>query len=177
MPAQARLGRRTFESFHIDLVTGVRVTGLAETAAPIVAVDIPGLVRPDYRIYPLVDSVVDKVCAIVERHKGRPSTRFRDLCDLVLIAGTQALDAGKLRNALNSEHHRRALGRTLAFDVPDRDLWEVGYAKAARDAPGLESFRTLPEALALAKALIDPVLSDDRAIGCWNPETAAWGSG
>lgn len=26
VPAQARLGRRTFESFHIDLVTGVRVT-------------------------------------------------------------------------------------------------------------------------------------------------------
>lgn len=174
VPAQARLGRRTFESFHIDLVTGVRVTGLAETAAPIVPVDIPGLVRPDYRIYSLADSVADKVCAIAERHNGRPSTRFRDLCDLVLIARTQALDARKLRRALTSEHHRRALGPPMVFDVPDHALWEPGYAKAVKDAPDLESFRTLPEALALVKALIDPVLADDRPIGCWNPEAATW---
>ncbi|GHH39026.1 hypothetical protein GCM10018773_18160 [Streptomyces candidus] len=76
VPAQALLGRRSFESFHIDLVTGVRVTGQAETAAPIVPLDIPGLVRPDYRIHPLADSIADKVCAIVERHQERPSTRF-----------------------------------------------------------------------------------------------------
>ncbi|MEU8887100.1 nucleotidyl transferase AbiEii/AbiGii toxin family protein [Streptomyces sp. NPDC048442] len=173
VPAQALLGRRVFESFHIDLVTGVRVTGPAETAAPIVPLDIPGLVRPDYRIYPLADSVADKVCAIVERHQERPSTRFRDLCDLVLVARTQTLYASKLRQALDSEHHRRALDRTAAFEVPDPTLWSAGYAKAVKDVSGLEAFRTLPEALALVKALIDPVLSG-QAEGCWNPEAAAW---
>jgi hypothetical protein len=66
VPVTARLGRRPYETFHIDLVTAVQVTGVPETASPIVAVDIPGLVRPDYRIYPLADSVADKVCAILE---------------------------------------------------------------------------------------------------------------
>jgi hypothetical protein len=173
VPAQALLGRRVFESFHIDLVTGVRVTGPAEAAAPIVPLDIPGLVRPDYRIYPLADSVADKMCAIVERHQDRPSTRFRDLCDLVLVARTQTLHVGRLQQAIDSEHHRRALGRTAVFDVPDRALWSAGYAKAAKDASGLASFRALPEALTLVKALIDPVLSG-QAEGCWNPEATAW---
>lgn len=110
VPVTARLGRRPYETFHVDLVTAVQITGVPETASPIVAVDIPGLVRPDYRIYPLADSVADKVCAILERHQGRPSTRFRDLVDLVLVARNRELNAAQLRTALISEHRRRASG-------------------------------------------------------------------
>ncbi|WP_306323479.1 MULTISPECIES: nucleotidyl transferase AbiEii/AbiGii toxin family protein [unclassified Streptomyces] len=104
VPVQALLGRRVYEKFHVDLVTGVQVTGVPEMSEPIVALDIPGLVRPDYRLYPLADSVADKVCAIVERHQGRPSTRFRDLCDLVLIARSQSLGAADLRRRSSGQH-------------------------------------------------------------------------
>jgi hypothetical protein len=36
----------------------------------------------------LADSVADKVCAILERHQDRPSTRFRDLVDLARSPAT-----------------------------------------------------------------------------------------
>jgi hypothetical protein len=118
VPVTARLGRRPYETFHIDLVTVVQVTGVPEAASPIVAVDIPGLVRPDYRMYPLADSVADKVCAILERHQDWPSTRFRDLVDLVLVARNRELNAAQLRTALVSEHRRRALPEAEKSDSP-----------------------------------------------------------
>jgi hypothetical protein len=176
VPVTARLGRRPYETFHIDLVTAVQVTGVPETASPIVAVDIPGLVRPDYRIYPLADSVADKVCAILERHQDRPSTRFRDLVDLVLVARNRELNAAQLRTALVSEHRRRALPEAGKFDVPDRALWDGGYAKAASRAPDLDGFRTLEPAVTLAKAFLDPVLTAERTTGTWDPAAARWTS-
>lgn len=81
---EAWLGHRMFDRFGVDLVTGVVITGRTEEAEPLLSLEIPGLVRPRYRLYPLVDSVADKVMAIVETHNGRPSTRFRDLVDPVL---------------------------------------------------------------------------------------------
>ncbi len=91
IPTEAWLGPRLFERFGVDLVTGVVITGLPEEAEPLLPLAIPGFVRPRYLLYPLVDSIADKVMAIVETHQGRPSTRFRDLVDLVLMARRQAL--------------------------------------------------------------------------------------
>ena len=174
VPVTARLGRRTYETFHIDLVTAVHCTGPPEIAAPIVPVDIPGLVRADYRIYPLADSIADKVCAILKCHQGRPSTRFRDLVDLVLVARTRELDAAQLRAALDSEYRRRSLPAAKDFEAPDLLLWSTGYAKAAERAPGLDGYRALPDAVVLVKQLIDPVLSGDRSTGTWCPAGFCW---
>jgi hypothetical protein len=174
VPVKAHLGPRPYESFHIDLVTAVTITGTIETAHPVVPLDIPGLIRPDYRLYPLADTAADKICAITERPQGTPSTRFRDLVDLVLIARTRQLDATELRIALTSEHHRRALPPRTAFDVPDHTLWEAGYTKVAARAPGIDGHRDLASALNLTKGLIDPILAGIRTYGTWNPTTSAW---
>jgi hypothetical protein len=63
---EVRLGPRLFERFGVDLVTGVAITGKPERAEPLLPLTIPGLVRPPYLLYPLVDSVADKVMGIVE---------------------------------------------------------------------------------------------------------------
>ena len=64
-----------------------------------------GSYKHGYRRYPLVDHVADKVAAIIERY-GRgdhPSTRFKDLVDLVAIAIGDSVDAGAQRAAIASE--------------------------------------------------------------------------
>jgi hypothetical protein len=48
--AEARLGARLFERFSVDLVTATVTTATPEHAAPIIDLDIPGLVRPPYLI-------------------------------------------------------------------------------------------------------------------------------
>jgi hypothetical protein len=66
-----------------------------------------------------------------------PSTRYRDLVDLVLIATTHAVDADQLHAALHSEYQRRQLEPPTQVQVPEEGDWEAGYRRAADDAPRL----------------------------------------
>lgn len=116
--AQAYVGRRPYERFHVDLVTGTPLAALPEYASPLLSVDIPGLARPHYRVYPLAGVVADKVCAITERPSDRPSTRFRDLIDLTLIARSQPLDAPATSEALATELLRRGLTPVAGTQLP-----------------------------------------------------------
>lgn len=166
------IGHRFFERFGVDLVTGSRITGDVEHGAPIIDLGIPGLVRPDYVLYPIADALADKILATVETHNGRPSTRFRDLVDIVLIARHQHVYANAAMAATDSERERRDLALPRAFDVPDRSLWARGYANAARDVPGLTE-KDVDAALAIAKQLVDPIL-DGSATGIWQPRSQSW---
>jgi hypothetical protein len=57
VPGTAQLGPRMLERFSVDLVIGAQITATPEAAHPLDLLgDLPGLVRPDYRLYPLVDT-------------------------------------------------------------------------------------------------------------------------
>lgn len=170
--AEARLGPRVFERFGVDLVTATVVTGTVEQADPILDLGFPGLVRPPYRLYPLADTLADKFMGITERHGQRPSTRFRDLIDIVLIARSQSIDASALSAALMSERRRRGVALPDQFDVPNPALWEPGYRTAVRDAPDVTD-RDLAAAVGTARLLFDPIL-DGRAQGRWEPHALCW---
>lgn len=168
----ASIGFRLFERFGVDLVTGTQMTDLPETSRPILDFGIPGLINPDYVLYPIADALADKISATVELHNGRPSTRFRDLVDIVLIARHQKVLAETAKAALASERDRRGLELPTSFDVPDRATWTRGYATAAKDVPGLVE-KDVEAALTTAKALVDPLL-DGNARGIWDPGCGAW---
>ena len=175
IPVDALLGATKWASFHVDLVgEGVRMTGAPDAVPPLVPIQLPGLARPGYRAYPLVDHVSDKTCAILERHGPAhwPSTRYKDLVDLVVLALHARVDAGAQQAALHSEAERRGLVLPDRFNVPDRVLWERGYAAEARRAVELPA-TTLDAALALVRPFLDPLL-DDTAVGTWHPEQGRW---
>lgn len=80
------VGTKVWAAFQVDIVAdGIEMTGEPDTVLPLTSIEILGQERAPWRAYPLVDHVADKVCAIVERYDGRPSTRFKDLIDLVAI--------------------------------------------------------------------------------------------
>ena len=54
-----------------------------------------------------------------------------------------------------------------SFDVPDRALWERGYAAEAGRSP-LPLARTLDDALGIIQPFLDPLL-DGSARGAWDP--------
>jgi hypothetical protein len=170
----AWIGATRWATFHVDLVgTGVRMIGVPDHVSSVVEISIPGIEQPGYRAYPLVDHVADKVAAILESHgDGRPSTRFRDLIDLVALVVSIRVGAEEQRSALMSEIERRGLQLPEGFGVPDREVWAGGFARAARHAAGPPA-STLDEALALVRPFVDPVL-DGTAIGIWDPELGAW---
>lgn len=173
----ALLGATDFARFHVDLVAGLSMTGVPEDAPPLVPVELSGVSRTTYRVYPIADHIADKICALLERHP-RPdggieqSTRYRDLADLVTFAHNASVDADKLRRALRSEAKRRRLTLPDHLEVPSSSGWVAGYARVARGVPGLEE-RDLKSAVASARRFIDPPLAGT-AKGSWGPAAMAW---
>lgn len=175
LPTTAYVGPTEWVSFHVDLVgADLRMTGEPEPVPPLARVLIPDVQQHGYRVYPLVDHIADKVVATFQRYgdEQRPSTRYKDLVDLVaIITGASVLADGQLV-ALHSETQRRSISLPRRFDVPDRPLWEPGYAAEARRSL-LPLAGTLDEALDVVRPCLDPLL-EGTAVGRWDPETRHW---
>ena len=175
LPLTSVIGTTTWAAFHVDLIgSGLRMTGRPEHVRPLAENAIPEVAQHGYQAYPLVDHVADKVAATYERYgtAGMPSTRYRDLVDLVSIVVGASVPAADQITALVSEFDRRQLNLPAEFDVPDRRLWESGYAAEARRSL-LPTGRTLNEALNLVKSFTDPLLNQS-AIGRWDPGSCQW---
>ena len=134
-------------------------------------VEIPGLRSVQYWAYPLVDHIADKHAAMLDNYRGRPSTRYRDLVDLAIIASSQPVDAAGLSTALHSEYQHRGVEVPPTVLLPSDD-WVPGYAQAAKDVPNLNQ-RTADQALELVAKLLNPILSG-RDTGTWSPNESAW---
>jgi hypothetical protein len=175
LPVIAYVGATEWMQFHVDLVgSDIVMTGTPDDVPPLARVAMPDVEQHGYRAYPLVDHTADKFAAILQRYGAReqPSTRYRDLVDLVPMLGAITVDASEQAAALSSEARRRGLTLPRAFDVPDRGMWEPGYASEASKSL-LTYATTLDEALALVRAFIDPLL-DGSAAGMWDREERRW---
>ena len=175
IPVRAYVGTTLWQEFGVDLVgTDIRMTGDPENVPPLARVAMPDFEQRGYRAYPLVDHVADKVVATFQRYGvgQRPSTRYRDLVDLVAIVRGASVLAEEQMKALTSEADRRGIQLPARFAVPDRGMWEPGYAaEAARSL--LQVARTLDEALAVVSPFVDPVL-DQTAAGVWHAPSQEW---
>lgn len=178
LPIGALIGPTEWARFHVDLVGNeVTMTGVPEQMPALARVTMPDLAQRGYRVYPLVDHVADKIAATFDRYgKARsPSTRYKDLVDLVAIASAASVEAEAQIAALRSEAKRRGIELPAAFETPDREAWKRGYeAEAARSL--LEVAATLEEALELVKPFIDPLL-DGTARGKWDQQAGRWDDG
>lgn len=175
IPVSAYVGATLWAAFHVDLVgSGLRMTGEPEDVPPLARVVMPDVEQHGYRAYPLVDHIADKITAILQRYGETlaPSTRYKDLVDLVAIVSEASVEARLQEVALASEADRRGVTLPERFDVPDRELWERGYGAEAERSLLLRA-HTLDEALAVVRPFIDPVL-DGSAEGTWDPKAGQW---
>jgi nucleotidyltransferase AbiEii toxin of type IV toxin-antitoxin system len=167
----AYLGDKIFEVFRVDVVVDRTMTSAPDVIPPLAPVEIPGLRNAAYRAHPIPDQIADKYAAMVGTYAGRPSTRYRDLVDLVLIATTQAVSATALHAALVGEHRRRDMTPSLPFSLPS-DEWLQGYRKIATTVPGFTVLDTT-EAVEIVSRLVDPVIAG-LTRGIWDPGGLEW---
>jgi hypothetical protein len=175
LPMNAFIGTTVWASFHVDIVgADVRMTGSPDHVPPLARVTMPCVEQHGYRAYPLVDHIADKVAAMFEIHgpTGAPSTRYKDLVDLVAIVRAASVVADAQLAALRSETSRRGLRLPTKFTVPDRRLWERGYAVEARRSL-LPAGRTLDDAFDIVCPFLNPLL-DGTVRGAWLPADARW---
>lgn len=159
-------------SLHVDLVVGVATTDDVAVETPAHALPLPKLPSYDYRLYPIVDQIADKVCATLAQYGGRESTREKDLVDLVIIAATQDLSGSKLRRALEVEAGARALLLPEAFSIPS--AWGPVYAKLAREIPACGPYRRVDAAMELMREFIDPAFSGAVDGATWHHYGVYW---
>lgn len=167
------IGSKAWATFQADLVAdGVLMSAEPDVVLPLTSVNIGNQMRTEWKAYPLVDHIADKICAILERHGGVSSTRYKDLVDLVAIIQRSEVLARPQIIALSKEAERRDLALPREFDVPDHELWRIGYQAESRRTVGLSASR-LDEALALVSPFIDPLLVGT-ATGRWEPRALSW---
>lgn len=166
------IGADRKEPLHVDLVVGAIVTDEVTIAAPANRLDLPRLPSNDYRLYPIVDQIADKVCATMADYSGRPSSREKDLVDLVVLATTQAVDADALRRAIRTEASVRSLPPFTELAIPS--TWGRAYSRDAKEVPYCADYRTVDLATELMQSFIDPVLRGEASGLTWSPDALVW---
>lgn len=134
-------------AFQVDLVAaGIELTGHPDPVRPLTDIEILASPRKTWQAYPLVDHIADRVCAILERHQGQPSTRYKDLVDLVAIvhhatvaASLQKQGAGQGRppsRAVTPEDLRRPRPTDVGAGLPRRG---AAHHRTRGDRPRLRA--------------------------------------
>lgn len=150
----------------------VGITGEIVVAQPANRLALPRLASTDYRLYPVVDQIADKVCATVADYAGKPSSREKDLVDLVIFALTHNVDARSLRSAVETEARRRRLAPISALTVPAG--WGARYRREIGSTPYGRDFGAVEAAVDLMREFLDPALDGRVMAGTWAHASLKW---
>jgi len=104
-----------------------------------------------------------------------PSTRYKDLVDLVALTKGASVEAAAQMKALTSEAKRRKIDLPKRFEAPARDLWGPGYAAEAKRSL-LDVALNLDAALEIVTPFLNPLL-EGSAKGVWNSAAGRWEQG
>jgi len=169
----AYCGVKRRDHFSVDVVTGDLMTAKPDIQSR------PGLVPAvpptSVRLYPVVDHIADKLCATQSTYGtagDQPSSRVRDLVDLVVFARTQRIDGIELIEAVNSEWAHRGLPGIPFFAPPAN--WDRLYPTEARRVPACGDTLTLAAATELVTALLGRAFDRTATGNQWEPSSRSW---
>jgi predicted nucleotidyltransferase component of viral defense system len=170
--ATARLAGRTFEEVLVDVGYAAEPLLDPEMVALPSLLAFAGVEPVNVPAAALEQHLAEKLHAYTRRYAGgRPSSRVKDLVDIVLITEIAHVQARRLGDGIARLFEARGThARPSALPRPPRS-WAGPYASLAQDVglvPELDAAHTQ------AAAFLDPVLAGE-AKGRWNPERAQWG--
>jgi hypothetical protein len=169
---RAELAGRDFERVAVDVAFGkppvvepvtLAASGLLEFA------EIPAIVVPALAVE---QHLAEKLHAYSRTYAGgQPSSRVKDLVDLVVIAHTTTVDGEQLRQAVSAIFKRRDTHEpSSALAAPPRD-WARPWATLVEHLPADADLAT---GFSVAAAFWDPVLDGGADLVKWDPELLVW---
>lgn len=169
---RAELAGRVFEQFVVDIGFAKSATQEPDRVRTSDFLSFAGIEPLELPAIPLAQHLAEKVHAYTRSYgmAGRPSTRPKDLIDILLIADSQSLEAAAVREALTHTFETRAhqaLPGSLLAPPPE---WAPDYNRLAEEV-GLEP--DLAAAFERAAAFLDPVLSGETQ-GSWDAAVSTW---
>jgi Nucleotidyl transferase AbiEii toxin, Type IV TA system len=168
----AELAGRIFDEFVVDVgfVDSIATTpDTIQTSDLLSFADIEPVRVP---ALPLPQHVAEKVHAYTRTYgeAARPSTRPKDLVDILLIAHAEHVDAAQLRNALETTFGERAQQPLPSELPPPPASWSEPYQRLAAE---VDVDPDLDKAWHEARTLLNPILAG-QATGLWNPQRRSW---
>jgi hypothetical protein len=158
---------------RVDLVTGHLIGANPEINPPENRMQIEGFKSFSYRLFPIANQLADKTCATLERHKGRPSSRTKDLVDIVIAITHCDINGTDMFHALIQEAKMRSLNLPESYRVAES--WEAQYNAKAKETGAVPSvFKGFQKAEQLASDFVDPVLSGEACGKVWRHQGLGW---
>jgi hypothetical protein len=168
----AEVAGRRFEQFPVDVALNERPTAPSERLPIPSLLDFADIQPIEMPVIALEQHIAEKVHAYTATYgpQEQPSTRIKDLIDLLLIADLAAPCADRLHASLDTTFSRRER-QPLPTALPSPPTsWASPYARAAADI-GLPT--DLATAHAEAATFLNPILAGTTT-GRWNPTQKRW---
>lgn len=170
--ADAYVAGRLFEPLLIDVGVG---SELLRPPDELTAPDLLGFaeIAPAHvRAIALEQHIAEKVHAYTRRHgDDQPSSRAKDLIDIILMSELAAFDFDRLRDAVVRVFEARATHELpSSLPAPPRE-WARPY-RALADEVGLDPNPSAGHRL--AATFLDPVVADAPDLARWDAQALVW---
>lgn len=163
-------GKPYADPFGVDVAFGDPLIGDVDSVHADDMLAFASIAPPTIKLYPIETHLAEKLHAYT-MPRTRPNSRVKDLPDIALLATVRALDAQRLRGALDDVFAFRDT-HLLPLVLPDPiDAWRHPYAAMARE--NALRWTTLDEVTAAARVFLDPVLAG-ALTATWDPDTWTW---
>jgi hypothetical protein len=168
----AQLAGRTFEQFLVDIGFSERISWTPDTIHTSQSLSFAGIEPLALPAIPIPQHLAEKVHAYTRTYgqSHKPSTRPKDLVDILLIENSTAIQADNLHQALEQTFAERARQPLPTSLPPPPTTWADPYKRLATT---VEVESDLSAAFARAAAFLDPVLGG-HAHGQWDTQYGAW---
>jgi hypothetical protein len=169
---RAELAGREFERVAIDIGFGKPPVVPPDTIVSSHLLEFAGIAPVIVPALAVEQHLAEKLHAYSRTYAGnQPSSRVKDLVDMVVIARTTSIEADRLSEAVTSIFERRAthaVPRSLESPPPAwARPWQALVTHLPADGALLTGFDT-------AAAFWEPVLAGAATGMVWNPAEAVW---
>lgn len=178
IPVTVWLGNRIFDTFIIDITNRRHDHGPVDLLPLTPVIEHETLTHlPKVPVAAVENHLADKICALYELHgrnKDQPSTRYRDLADIVRLITASRIDAARLREVLDHGQQRRGIVLPQQLQAPS-PRWVENFPRAAKDfAEYPAEHQRLEASLNHARECLNPVLAGTITARHWDPTTRSW---
>lgn len=168
----ATLAGREFERVAIDVGFARAPVLEPETVVSSRLLEFAGVASVRVPALAIEQHVAEKLHAYTRTYAGdKPSSRVKDLVDLVVIPSTTPVHASRLGHAISEIFGQRATHAIPEAIPPPPNEWEAPWRNLVSDLPADDN---LLSGHAAASAFLDPVLCGTVTSGTWDPGTGGW---
>jgi predicted nucleotidyltransferase component of viral defense system len=168
----ATLAGREFERVAIDIGFATEPVLKPDAITSSHLLDFADITPVHVPTVAIEQHIAEKIHAYTRTYAAdTPSSRVKDLVDLVVIAHTTTTDADRLTRAINEIFERRATHPVPHVLPPPPNDWDQGWRKLVANVPADEDLRV---GHATAASFLDPILNHELASGTWYPEIGKW---